>query len=169
MKASGLLTLASLVVAAFLAVPGCGGDDKPKEKKQGDSIECGGLRCDSVLLPQGYEPIPACCAENGACGLDGTRFEEYGATFAAACQPRNQPGELDAECAASEPVTTDFGELSFSGCCTPAGRCGYMVDRALGIILLGLGCVDAAPFLDGGTPTSCTPGPEGGGGAGGSQ
>jgi hypothetical protein len=123
--------------------------------------------CDSVVLPQGYEPIPACCTDDGGCGLNGAQFEQYGASFEEDCQPRDQPGELDDECDSSTPVATDLGDLIFPGCCTPVGRCGYMLNYAFGIIPLGLGCVDAAPFLDGGVPQSCIPGPGGGGGAGG--
>ncbi|HVR18299.1 MAG TPA: hypothetical protein VMS65_01340 [Polyangiaceae bacterium] len=170
MRASALIFLSAVLVTASLAVPGCGGDEEPKEEeKQGKSITCGTLMCDPVLLPAGYPPIEACCAANGQCGLDGTQFEQYGAHFTEACQPLDQPGELDPEeCDASPPVPTDqFGDLVFPGCCTAAGRCGYMMDTAFTIIRLGLGCVDAEPFLDAGVPPSCTPGPAGGGGAGG--
>jgi hypothetical protein len=168
MRASALISLSALLATASLAVPGCGDDEEPKEeKKQGDSIKCGALVCDPVLLPAGNPPIEACCAANGKCGLDGTQFEQYGAHFTDPCQPLDQPGELDPEqCRESAPVVTEsFPEFTFPGCCTPAGRCGYMMDTALSIIRLGLGCVDATPFLDAGVSPSCTPG--GGGGAGG--
>lgn len=160
--------LSSFFVAAFLSVPGCGGDeDPPEEEPQGNSIQCGSLICDEKKLPGNYPPIPACCAANGECGLDGSQFEQYGANFEEKCQPLDQPGEVDKECPTSTPVDTDFGPLSFPGCCTPAGKCGYFLDNALGLIDLGLGCVDAQPFLDAGEPASCTPGPDGAGGAGG--
>jgi hypothetical protein len=171
MRASALtLVVVGIFVAAFLAVPGCGGDDPPKEEKHGDSVECGGLVCDEVTLPGTYPPIKACCAANETCGLDGTQFEMYGAHFTDPCQPRDQPGELDPdECEASTPVETDFGMLSFPGCCTLAGRCGYMINTAFNLVQLHLGCVDAEPFLDAGVPPSCTPGAGGGGGAGGAS
>jgi hypothetical protein len=57
--------------------------------------------------------------------------------------------------------------LSVPGCCTAAGRCGYLVDNAFNIVELGLGCVDAQPFLDSGVPPNCTPGESGGGGGAG--
>jgi hypothetical protein len=156
-----------MFVAGFVAVPGCGDDDPPEEETQGDSVECGGMICDSVILGTMYPPIPACCANNGGCGLDGSQFEQYGAVFEEQCQPLDQPGELDSECPDSTPVDTDFGPLSFEGCCTPVGRCGYYVQDAFGLIVIGLGCVDAQPFLDAGEPESCTPGPGGGGGGAG--
>jgi hypothetical protein len=159
--------LSSIFVAGFLAVPGCGGEEEPEEKKQGDSIECGGMICDPVILGTMYPPIPPCCASNGGCGLNGAQFEMYGAVFEEQCQPLNQPGEVDSECPSSTPVATDFGPLDFPGCCTPAGRCGYYVQNAFTVIEIGLGCVDAQPFLDAGEPASCTPGGGGEGGAGG--
>ena len=161
------MTLMCALFSAALSVPGCGGDEEKPEKTQGDSIECGGQVCHSVLLPPGYAPIEACCADGDVCGLDGAPFAQYGAVFEEDCQPRNQPGQLDDECPSSTPYPTDLGELEFPGCCKPDGRCGYLVNSALGVVPLGLGCVDATPFLDGGTPTSCTPGGGGGGGAGG--
>ena len=169
MRASALTFLAVALATMSLAVPGCGKDDeKPEEKKQGESIECGPLKCDPVILPQGYPPIEACCTANNECGLDGAPFEQYGAHFTDPCQPLDQPGDLDSECGSSPPVPTEgFGDLTFPGCCTPEGRCGYMLNTAFGIIQLGLGCVDAEPFLDGGVPASCSKGPGGPGGAGG--
>lgn len=169
MRASSLSAVVlGIFVTAFLAVPGCGGDDPPpKEEKKGDSTVCDGLQCDPIILPGDYPPIPACCPSGGGCGLDGTQFEQYGAHFEERCQARDQPGEEDSECPSSTPVPTDFGDLDFPGCCTPAGRCGYLVDQAFHLVELGLGCVDAAPFLDGGVPKNCTPGPAGAGGAGG--
>jgi hypothetical protein len=159
MKASGLTGLvASILAAAFFAVPGCGDDEPPKEEPQGDTIECSGLACHGVTLPEGYDSVEPCCAANGACGLDGSQFEQYGANFEDDCQPLDQPGDEDPECDDSVPVATDFGPpLVFDGCCTPAGRCGYLVNEVF-LFDFGLGCVDAAPFLDGGVPESCTPG-----------
>jgi hypothetical protein len=162
MKASLLGLVSTLLATAALTVPGCGSDE-PKEKKQGSSMECDGKVCSDVPLGQGYPPIKACCAANGGCGLNGSPFEQYGAHFTDDCVPQNQPGESSDDCASSPPVATDFGELTFTGCCTAAGRCGYWMDSAFGLISLKLGCVDAAPFLDAGVPASCTPGAGGGG------
>lgn len=164
MKTSLLGLVSTLLATAALTVPGCGGDDEKKqEEKQGDSRECGGMVCTDVPLGPGYDPIKACCAANGGCGLNGAPFEQYGAHFTDDCVPQHQPGEPSDDCTSSPPVMTDFGELVFPGCCTAAGRCGYNMDSALGIIPLKLGCVDAEPFLDAGVPPSCTPGAGGGG------
>ena len=151
----------SVFVAGFLAVPGCGGDEESKkeEEPQGHSIDCGPDRCNevSLILPD-TEPIPPCCADGGVCGLDGTRFQEFGANFEDPCQALDQPGNPDPLCPSSEPVPLDGGlELVFPGCCKPDGRCGYLANDALGLIHLGLGCVEAEPFLDGGVPRDCTP------------
>lgn len=157
--------VACLFVGALAASPACGSDEPPpEEKKAGESIECGGLECDPVILPNPYPPIEACCADNGGCGLDGAQFEQYGANFDDPCQARDQPGVLDPACPASTPIETDLGMLTFPGCCTAESRCGYMVDRALGLIDLGLGCVDAQPFLEAGMPEPCGDGAGGGGG-----
>src|SRR5262245_27960373 len=130
MKASALVAVVgSLFVTVVALVPGCKEDEEPQEQPQGNSIKCGSAVCDSVLLPDPYPPIKACCPTGGGCGLDGTQFEQYGANFDDPCQPLDQPGELDTECAESTPVPTEqFGDLIFDGCCTPAGRCGYMLD-----------------------------------------
>ncbi len=161
MRASGLTAVVgSIFVAGLLAVPGCGGDEEKKEeKKQGSTIDCGSKRCDELKLPGGYDPIPACCAGDGdVCGLDGSRFADFGANFEDPCQPLDQPGNEDPTCPPSTPIPTELGpELQFPGCCKPDGLCGYLVDNALNLVEIGLGCVDAAPFLDGGVPTSCTP------------
>jgi hypothetical protein len=160
MRASGLTAVVgSIFVAGVLAVPGCGGDsDEKEEKKQGNTIDCGADRCDEVILPAGYDPIPPCCADGDVCGLDGSRFEMFGANFDDPCQPLDQPGNEDPLCPRSTPIPTELGvDLDFPGCCKPDGQCGYLVNDALGLVHIGLGCVDAAPFLDGGVTTACTP------------
>jgi hypothetical protein len=161
MRASGLSAIVgSILVTGVLAVPGCGGDSESKneEKQPSGTVDCGPLRCDQVILPAGYDPIPACCADGNVCGLDGSRFQEFGANFEDPCQARDQPGNPDPDCPSSTPIPTELGpELVFPGCCKPDGQCGYLADTALNLVTLGLGCVEAAPFLDGGVPTTCTP------------
>jgi hypothetical protein len=166
MRASALSSVVLVCVAAFVAAAGCGEDEPPpKEEPKGDIVECDGMRCNSVVLPFGNPPIEACCPDGGGCGLDGAQFEQYGANFVEDCQPLNQPGVLDARCPDSPPIPTEqLGDLMFSGCCTAAGKCGYMLDM-VSIITLGLGCVDSTPFLDGGVSPDCDS--AGGGGAGG--
>jgi len=130
-------------------------------------VDCSGLSCQPLELPFGYPPVAACCAEDGRCGLDASFLADYGASFEVTCQARDQPGELDAACPNSEPVPVPGVNLSvtFEGCCRgETGTCGYLFDRAGGLIEIGLGCVDAGPFLDGAAPIPCG---DGAGGAGG--
>lgn len=170
MRASrfSLLT-AALMVLGLASAPGCGSDDDekpaPKKEEKGQPRQCGDLTCEAVELLPGYDPIEACCTADNQCGLDGSRFEDYGADFADPCQARNQPGVLDPTCPDTGTIQTEAGlSFSFKGCCTAESRCGYMVDDVANIITLGLGCVGAEPFLEGGTPKACG---DGAGGAGG--
>jgi hypothetical protein len=94
-----------------------------------------------------------------------------GLTFDDPCQPRNQPGTPDPSCPSTDQIELPDAGLStsFSGCCRPDRRCGYLADTVLLgplPIALGLGCVDATPFLDGGSPAAC--GDAGSGGQAGS-
>lgn len=137
---------------------------------------CGTETCSALQLPfPGAPAIPACCppdSEN-TCGLDTTLISAFGPSFEEPCQPLDQPGELDPECPGTDSVQVPDAGLSvqFPGCCRSNGQCGYLVDeiRIGGVlpVVFGLGCVDAAPFLDGGAPQSCNPDGGGQGGAGG--
>ena len=133
-------------------------------------MKCGTATCNDVVLPIGDFTIPACCAEaTNQCGLDSSVLSAFGPTFTEACQPLNQPGEVDSTCpnSAKTPVTGSTLEIQFQGCCRDNGTCGYMLD---GLFPLGLGCVDSSPFLNGGVPSRCGGGGEGGAsGAGGSS
>ncbi len=93
----------------------------------------------------------------------------FGPTFAEPCQPLAQPGVKDATCpnSAATPVSGTALTIKFPGCCRSNGQCGYQLDSIGGVIALGLGCVDSAPFLDGGTPASCGDNAGGSGGEGG--
>jgi hypothetical protein len=141
------------------------------------SVACGSVQCDPVMIPFPDAPdIPACCAsaQNEECGLDTTLLAVAGVTFATTCQALNQPGELDESCPPSESFEIPGSPLpvQFEGCCrSDVGQCGYLADGigfgTLELVHLGLGCVDAAPFLDGGTPKACGAGVGGAGGASG--
>ncbi len=183
------IALASILLSGLAAVPACGSDESsPKTNDRGEAgnagsggsgaagsggtpseIECGSNTCEPQMILG--EVIPACCAAEGACGLDASFLSSFGPTFEEPCQPRDQPGELDPGCPESEAVEVpDAGlPIVFQGCCRPdVGRCGYMVDRLFGVLEIGLGCVDSEPFLDGGAAESCDPNaPGGSGGAGG--
>ena len=132
------------------------------------TLECGTATCSAVVIPVGDFTIPPCCADaaTNQCGLDSSVLSAFGPTFTEACQPLNQPGVVDGECpaSASTPVMGSTLQIQFNGCCRDNGTCGYLLDKLGGLFPLGLGCVDSAPFLDGGTPPLC-----GGGGVGGAS
>ena len=112
-------------------------------------VSCGTASCEGVSF-QSFV-IPACCADSKTdhCGLDSTVLSMADPTFADACQPRDQPGTLDANCPDSPetPVAGTGLAIAFKGCCRPNRTCGYMLDKILGIVPLGLGCVDSAPAV----------------------
>ncbi len=135
-------------------------------------VVCGKSMCKAVVIPQVADfAIPGCCADadTNTCGLDSSVLAMFGPTFAEACQPLGQPGVKDASCPASpaSPVAGTALTIKFPGCCRANGQCGYQLDSIGGVIALGLGCVDSAPFLDGGTPASCGDNAGGEGGMGG--
>lgn len=130
-------------------------------------VACGTKSCAAVVIPVQDFTIPGCCADaaTNQCGLDSTVLTAFGPTFSEACQPLTQPGALDAQCADSVTTEVQGGfKIFFKGCCRGNHTCGYMLDKLGGLFPLGLGCVDSAPFLDGGTPSAC--GDSSGGAAG---
>ncbi len=138
----------------------------------GDAIVCGSKSCSGVVLPLVELPIPGCCADEAtsSCGLDSSALASFGPMFAETCQPLAQPGTPDDDCPQSTktPVALPNGgtlALQFPGCCRPNHTCGYQLDTVEGLFRVGLGCVDATPFLDGGAPQAC--GDLGAAGAGG--
>jgi hypothetical protein len=146
--------------------PGAGGSNEPPSP-----IECGAATCDPLLLPFNFDPVAPCCTDDNACGLDSSFLNEFGVTFGEACQARDQPGAVDDECPESAPLSRPElpSPQTFEGCCrVETGTCGYMLDKVLSdLVVIGLGCVDSTPFLEGGTAGPCTPG--GGGEGGGSN
>lgn len=185
-----------ILFAVTLALPSCGddgGDDQ--QSRAGSSNQSGAagraptggggsagsaptgpVVCGSELCPPlAFPPVPACCADaaTSQCGLDTAALSGFGAEPGRACEPLNQPGELDADCPNSVPFQVEGNQIpSFPGCCSETtGRCGYLVDSVGGIFAIGLGCVDSSPFLDGAMAPSCNAGSGTGGapsGAGGS-
>lgn len=139
-------------------------------KAQATKLECGTKTCTGVLIPvsgQSFELAPCCADEKTSqCGIDSTVLGMFGPTFPEACQPVAQPGVPDDACpqSPSQAIQGSPITIKFDGCCRPNGTCGYQLDSIGGLIPLGLGCVDSAPFVDGGAPLSCG---EGEGGAGG--
>lgn len=177
-----LRSAAVLGVISVAVASACGGNSSsPAPDTQGggagktatggapSTTKCGTATCKAVVLPVGDFTIPPCCADEATsqCGLDSSVLAMFGPTFPDACQPLNQPGNLDAHCADSQktPVAGTSLEIQFQGCCRDNGSCGYMLDKLAGLFPLGLGCVDSAPFIDGGTPAQC--GGDGGASSGG--
>lgn len=150
---------------------GCGSsDDGPKSSGDAGSQDasnalptrrCGSVSCEGLKLPvDGLPPLQPCCPEGDAedaCGLDTSVLSVLGVPIERQCEPRSQPGERDPSCPASPAnALPDTGlSVSFEGCCRPDGRCGFLVDRVLGVLNLGLGCVDSTPFLGGGEAPRC--------------
>jgi hypothetical protein len=125
-------------------------------------VACGNSSCKAVTLTIPGQPalvIPACCSDAGSntCGLDTTFLSMFGPTFPVACQPLAQAGTPDTTCPARIAAIPNMPADTFpiAGCCRAGGTCGYDLNKLVGIFPIGLGCVDSAPFLDGGSPQSC--------------
>jgi hypothetical protein len=170
----------SFVLALALGAPAvaasCGGDSESKSGGTGgggggagmlpkpEPIECGSETCtpldDPILSVLKQPPIPPCCAEGDQCGLDSSRLADFGLSFSEVCQPKHQPGEENADCPESAPLMPPGSTVmlgSFKGCCrTETKSCGYLLVIP-GLLDTQLGCVDSAPFLEGGAPPSCDP------------
>jgi hypothetical protein len=156
----------------------CGGDSEskppPAKTDAGElqPISCGSNTCEGVEVPiSGYAPLEPCCAEGNVCGLDSTFLASFGISFSETCQAKNQPGVLGHGCPESAKPMIPGLALNidpFAGCCRlDTHTCGYQLDKLLDLITVDLGCVDSAPFLDGGTAAECDPGGAGGAGGGG--
>lgn len=170
------LAIGVSLVAGFTAAS-CSGDSEeskppPPKTDAGElqPISCGSNTCEGVEVPfGGYPPLEPCCAADDACGLDSTFLASFNITFSEACQAKNQPGILGQGCPDSAtPMIPGFTvELPpFPGCCRlDTHTCGYQLDSLVAtLVKVDLGCVDSAPFLDGGMPAECDP--EGTAGAG---
>jgi len=139
---------------------------------QPTTVPCGSKTCTGVVIPIQDFVVPPCCADEktSRCGLDSSVLASFGPTFPEACQPLEQPGRADDSCpdSPSTPVQGAGISISFPGCCRPNHECGYQLDSVAGVVPLGLGCVDAAPFLAGNPAQTCgATGAAGAAGAGG--
>src|SRR6478735_8599864 len=146
-----LLTACSVLVA--VGAPACGGSSSETRASAGNvGVGGNGARAG---------------AANGGSGLDSSALDMSGMmTFAEACQPLDQPGTTDESCPQSPkvPVPNTGLTVELPGCCRPDHTCGYELDTIGGVVKLGLGCVDANQFGDGGTAQSCGAGAAGAGG-----
>jgi hypothetical protein len=137
-------------------------------------VMCGDTLCEgkSLGIPGGPQS-DACCNESGSdepCGIKTDFLEEFGVELDNTCQQLNSPGDLDENCPVSPPLMISSLGITFPGCCLPSGKCGFLLDSALGgAIRLDLGCLDASqlPNPDVGDPPDCDPGSLGQAGAGG--
>ncbi len=121
-------------------------------------VPCGDEMCSGISLPQAQLEVPGCCAnaKTNTCGVDTSALPMMASGQGLpACQPVAPAGKPDATCPSSATIPVMGIPVSAPGCCTPTGVCGYDLDRIGGLISLGLGCVDATPFMDGGTAMIC--------------
>jgi len=143
---------------------GSGGSIAGSGGKAAASVPCGDVVCTPTSTGLG-PAIPACCfdAPSGRCGLDTALLSGFGVAPGRPCEPLDQPGEPDQTCPNSDPVMVGTTNLpAFQGCCREeTGECGFLIDKVGGLIPIGLGCIDSAPFLDAGTPASCGTGGSG--------
>lgn len=143
-------------------------------KTCGDDDMC---KSTPTLLPTLF--VDPCCAADMSCGVQTSFMALIGAQFAESCQPKNQPGDLDAACPDSEQKMATIPGFpkpipvpGFAGCCrVDTGTCGVVVNKidAMGFGTFAspnLGCVDPKPFT-GKAGGACGGGGGGMGGAGG--
>jgi hypothetical protein len=200
------LTLGCLVCLALPIACGDDDDDSNKPNTPGAGGEAGSpsAAAGATALPPGLSETPQtitcdtscksaqvgaasqlvyvdpCCAgPDKACGLNTGLLALAGVAFDDVCQAKDQPGEADDACPATDSVVVPFnGAMAplepFAGCCrADAGTCGVIVDdvtvKGLGLNIgtLGLGCVDSAPFFGGKKAAACGDTGVGGGGGGG--
>jgi hypothetical protein len=117
-------------------------------------------RCGRHLCRPSGVDTPGCCTEPGtgeagdplentgrAPDLCGTDVGEFIPPLAGICLQLDQPGEVDDECPAQEPIG---GGVRMPGCCTDEGHCGSRED------LVGFGCFYATGLKG----RDCIPGPD---------
>jgi hypothetical protein len=143
-------------------------------------MACGDVMCSSSPLLGGMYNVNPCCAAGDACGLATDFLDAATGGFDESCQPLAQPADTsDDSCPESASVVIPVGAAmapltALAGCCrAETGTCGYVLNAVdiMGIGPvgnLGLGCVDATPFLPAGdTAAPCGAAGGGSGGAGG--
>ncbi len=142
------------------------------------SVACGASKCSASKVGPVF--IDPCCDSTERCGLTTSFLAQVGAQFEEVCQAHHQPGIASDAC----PVATGLAlPLSmgaqtlmvpldpFSGCCRPDGSCGVVIEKLstgggkLPIASLDLGCVEAAPFMQGRVNTCGNEGAQSSGGA----
>jgi hypothetical protein len=149
--------------AGAIGAAGASGEGGGGSEPVPDPVRCGREVCKALELPN-FGAVAPCCAdaEQGLCGLElNLLLPGMG------CQAVTQSGALDKDCPNSKGgFTSGLLVPSFRGCCREGtNECGYYIDSVAGLLPFPLGCVDAAPFLQGAPVTSCDGSVAGGGGA----
>jgi hypothetical protein len=140
--------------------PGGAGKSSGSAGKAGvpTPVPCGNEVCTGISIPLAQLEVPGCCADakTNTCGVDTSALPMMASGQGLpACQPVAPAGKPDVTCPSSATIPVMGIPVTAPGCCTPTGVCGYDLDRIGGFVSLGLGCVDATPFMDGGTPLTC--------------
>ncbi len=96
----------------------------------GGAVTCGGASC-SAYNVGGLLPVAACCSTNDKCGaeVDATIAGLLGG-IPTGCYEAEQTGDVDCACPGytfKNPLPP-MDDITFPGCCTPAGKCGYFMD-----------------------------------------
>lgn len=136
----------------------CECPDQPWDQgdcQNGNGTRCGDTLCYSTNVPFSAGQVNACCPPSNpdACGLD---IASVLANWPGdACAETNAPGLASDECPPGEPLRIPGQPVGpeLTGCCTPAGECGVMVQTG-GFVPLG--CHVNYPTL-GPKPASCDP------------
>ena len=96
----------------------------------GGGTVCGGANCPEYTVG-GLVPMPACCSSNNKCGsvVDATAAGPMG-DVPLGCYEADQAGDQDCACPGHTfgGPTSPAAFITFPGCCTPVGKCGYLID-----------------------------------------
>ena len=113
-------------------------------------VTCGSATCDPADF-RGVATLPACCAADGACGLDLSPAASFVPT-PSGCTSLTNPGVSDETCP-TYPSPSSLYPGDLQGCCRADHTCGVFVKLSSSI---DLGCVAAQGFADeAGAPAPC--------------
>ena len=158
----GVVVGGSAAMGEAGAAPGLG---IPGTSTTSKTIDCGGETCKSAstLVPTLF--VDPCCSAENTCGLKTDFLAALGSNASGSCEPKGQPGGVDAGCPTSAPQPVPINGMTFTvagfvGCCrAETGTCGVVVDNvSVGLFPFSmpmLGCVDSAPFFGGEAPAPC--------------
>jgi hypothetical protein len=100
-------------------------------------VTCGTQRCEVVRVEPLALSVAPCCPTGrpDRCGVDVSHFVKLHG-YTASCLELDAPGTRDPSCPSQSVPMPGRGEVTLSGCRTPAGVCGFDVDIP-GVIDLG--------------------------------